>query len=428
MSRRGPRTIAAPAAGCSGARRLARPETGGTPWRNANGHVDRSSFAYTGARLHGRPAPALAGSPDARRRRGVGRFALLVVPAALALCSPALAGAEEGARTWSPAPASVCDRPQHGALAYGYPIKPFDRQHPIRGNFGDPRTLASESEPGRTSPRMPGSYSFHNGVDISAATGAAVYPVVSGTARVGYGDEVIVDTRDGRIFQYFHVRPAVAPGQQVVAYTTLIGHVLPRWLHVHLSEIDGFRVHNPVDPGHLEPYHDHTLPVVHVIEATTVAGSPIAELHLHGLVRFAAGASDEPPVPVPGSWFGFPVTPALVQWRLTARAGPTAVPWRTAADFRRREPPNRRFWDVYAPGTFQNFPVFGDEYFFQRAGRYMFQLTPRPLDTRLLPNGRYGLTVRAADVCGNSSTATVAVQIENAHSLFDRPGGSGRRR
>ena len=34
-------------------------------------------------------------------------------------------------------------RPVNGSesFAYHWPIKPFDRQHPIRGAFGDPRTL-----------------------------------------------------------------------------------------------------------------------------------------------------------------------------------------------------------------------------------------------------------------------------------------------
>ena len=26
-----------------------------------------------------------------------------------------------------------------GAGAYGWPLKPFDKPHPIRGSFGDPR-------------------------------------------------------------------------------------------------------------------------------------------------------------------------------------------------------------------------------------------------------------------------------------------------
>ena len=344
------------------------------------------------------------------------RAALALVLAATAL--PGAALVPHASRTWSPARDSPCARSHRGGLVYHWPIKPFDRQHPIRGNFGDPRTIVSGSRLGRDTAFTPGSYAFHNGIDIYAPTGTAVYPVVSGRAGIGYGDEVIVLTRDGRTFQYFHVRPAVAPGQHVVAYRTVIGHVRPGWLHVHLSEIDGFRVHNPLDPGHLEPYRDRTVPVVHRVEATGPGGDALPATDLHGLVRLIADASDMPPLAVPGEWFGFPVTPALIRWRLT-RAGAHAVaPWRTAVDFRRTEPPNRRFWEVYAAGTYQNFPVFGHRYFVRRAGSYLFELSRAPLDTRRLANGRYVLTVRAADVCGNVGALRVPLRIDNAQPVL----------
>jgi murein DD-endopeptidase MepM/ murein hydrolase activator NlpD len=46
-----------------------------------------------------------------------------------------------------------------------------------------------------------GSFTFHNGVDISAPTGTPVYPVVSGIAHVNSGDLVAVTTNDRRAFQ-----------------------------------------------------------------------------------------------------------------------------------------------------------------------------------------------------------------------------------
>jgi hypothetical protein len=63
---------------------------------------------------------------------------------------------------------SPCAHPAWTRLSYGWPIKPFHRQHPIRGYFGDPRTLAWEGQPGLDSELTPGSFSFHNGVDIVA--------------------------------------------------------------------------------------------------------------------------------------------------------------------------------------------------------------------------------------------------------------------
>jgi hypothetical protein len=341
-------------------------------------------------------------------------LALLLAVAAV----PGASLAAHATRTWSPAPNSRCNRPHRGGLVYHWPVKPFDRQHPIRGNFGDPRTVVSGSRLGRDTAFTPGSFAFHNGIDIYAPTGTAVYPVVSGRAGIGYGDEVIVVTGDGRTFQYFHIRPAVAPQQHVVAYRTVIGHVLPGWLHVHLSELDGYRIHNPLDPGHLEPYRDRTVPVVHRVEASRPGGGALATGDLHGVVRLAADASDTPSVPVPGPWFGFPVTPALIRWKLTRAGGHAVVRWRTAVDFRRTEPSNRRFWQVYAPGTYQNFPVFGHRYFFQRAGSYEFELSRAPLDTRRLANGRYVLTVRAADVCGNVGALRVPLRIDNAQPVL----------
>src|SRR3954463_13340516 len=54
------------------------------------------------------------------------------------------------------------------SYAYHWPVKPFDCQHPIRGAFGDPRTMAIDQRFGVTAPGDSGSYAFHTGVDIVA--------------------------------------------------------------------------------------------------------------------------------------------------------------------------------------------------------------------------------------------------------------------
>jgi murein DD-endopeptidase MepM/ murein hydrolase activator NlpD len=316
-------------------------------------------------------------------------------------------------RVWYQAGHSLCDQRLRTPFSYNYPIKPFTQQHPIRGFFGDPRTLVSEGEFGITSPRTPGSFTFHNGIDISAATGTPVYPVATGTARIGYVDEVIVDTPDLRTFQYFHIKPAVRPGQHVRAYHTVLGYVLHGFLHVHLTEIDGFRVHNPLDPGHLTPFHDHTVPAVQTTYFSDQNGRPLDPGNLHGSVLIAAAAFDLPPLPVPVPWAGFPVTPALLTWRLQRSNGTPVLPETAVADFRKTEPANRYFWDVYAAGTYQNFPVFGHTHFVGEAGRYLFNLTPQALNTKKLPNGQYQLRIKAADVCGNSSTLTQPIRLHN---------------
>jgi hypothetical protein len=327
---------------------------------------------------------------------------------------PAAAAARfEGVHASSPARHSSCGLPRSGPLVYHYPVKPFGRQHPIRGDFGDPRTVSGEGELGADTRGTPGSYTFHNGVDIYAATGTPVYPVVSGRARIGYGDEVIVTTADDRRFQYFHIHPAIVPGQQVIAYRTVLGRVLPRWLHVHLSEIDGFRAHNPLDSGHLQPYRDRTVPVVESLEVSRPGGQAMEADRVREVIRLAVYAFDMPSLPVPGAWFGFPVTPAQVAWKLTSTAGRIVVPWRVAADFRHTEPPNRLFWTVYAAGTYQNFPVFGRHLFFKHAGRYRFELAGSGLDTRAFRNGDYVITVAARDECGNVGALRERLRIRN---------------
>jgi len=40
--------------------------------------------------------------------------------------------------------ATVCFAAAPSAFAYGWPLKPFHKAHPIRGNFGDPRTVFTD--------------------------------------------------------------------------------------------------------------------------------------------------------------------------------------------------------------------------------------------------------------------------------------------
>jgi hypothetical protein len=312
-------------------------------------------------------------------------------------------------RTAVAARPSLCTQTT-GPLTYHYPLKPFTRQHPIRGFFGDPRTVTSLTF-GEDAPGSIGSFTFHNGVDISARTGAPVYPVVSGVVKIASGDRVVIITGDFRTFQYFHVAPTVRTGQRVSAYRDVLGTVRPEWHHVHLTEIDGFRVHNPLDPGHLEPYSDRTIPSVEAVVFKDEHGNLLAPNSLHGRIQIAADAHDLPPIPVPGIWFGLPVTPAVVAWHMASRRI-TVIPKTIVADFRLTEPPNRDFWHVYAAGTYQNFPVF-DHLYFHRPGEYLFNLTPTGLDTTLLPNGTYRITVHVADVCGNRGSLSLRATILN---------------
>jgi len=296
------------------------------------------------------------------------------------------------------------------ASAYPWPIKPFHQQHPIRANFGDPRTrfwntLLTDGLQG------PGLFQFHNGIDIAASDGTPVYPVLSGTAYLIDAAAVSVHS-SGRKFQYFHIFPAVHDGQHVVAGRTILGRVIPAVNHVHLTEIRGRRVWNPLAAGGIAPYRDRNVPQVDAIMARPVSSLlPLEPTRLCGTVSLVAAAHDTPPLRVPGTFAGYPVAPALVTWSLTKTGGRVYVPDVAAADFRTTLPVERDFWKVYARGSFQNVPRFNTQQYVM-PGRFLYNLDER-MDTHAYPNGVYEVRVEVADMRGNSSDGVQQFTIAN---------------
>jgi hypothetical protein len=314
------------------------------------------------------------------------RIASIVVPFALALVASA------------------------NASAYPWPIKPFHQQHPIRANFGDPRTrfwntMLTDGLEG------PGLFQFHNGIDIAAVEGTPVYPVLSGTASLIDGAAVLVRSPDHK-FQYFHIRPAVHNGQHVIAGRTLLGRVIHAANHVHLTEIRGRRVWNPLARDGIAPYADRTVPEIDAIFARPVSSLlPLDPGAVCGTVSLVAAAQDTPPLPVPGTFAGYPVSPSFVTWSLTKLDGLVYVPTIPAADFRTTLPLGQNFWNVYARGSYQNAPRFSNQQFFI-PGRFLYNLV-ETMDTRSYPNGRYEVHARVSDMRGNWSDAAQQFTIEN---------------
>jgi murein DD-endopeptidase MepM/ murein hydrolase activator NlpD len=297
------------------------------------------------------------------------------------------------------------------AAAYPWPVKPFDQQHPIRANFGDPRTrflntMLTDGLQG------PGTFLFHNGIDIAAPEGTPVYPVISGKVRSIDPTAISVKTKGHGVFQYFHLVVKVHDGQHVVAGKTVLGTVMHAYDHVHLSEIRGDRVWNPVARGGIAPYRDRTVPQVRAINVRP-AGSllPFDSATVCGTVSLVAAADDAAPMAVPGVFAGFPLSPALITWSLARVYGITYVRDATAADFRTTMPSSRYFWSVYARGSYQNAPRFSNRQYFM-PGRFLYNLASF-VDTRTYPNGLYEITVRVADMRGNSSDAALQFKIEN---------------
>ena len=78
-------------------------------------------------------------------------------------------------------------------------MKPFDRQHPVRGLFGDPRI--GRADDGAVARQ------FHFGIDVSAPNGTPVYATQSGTVSL-----LASGRRRDRLaaraeFSYWHIDP-----------------------------------------------------------------------------------------------------------------------------------------------------------------------------------------------------------------------------
>lgn len=238
----------------------------------------------------------------------------------------------DGARF--PAAAASAARIPHGEpgpYAYRWPVKPFGRQHPVRGFFGDPR-IANHGE----------SRQFHFGIDISAPNGTPVYATLSGTAYIHplHATTVAIVGADGVEFSYWHIIPTVRSGQRVVAYETVIGRIEEPYGHVHFSEKREGRYVNPLRRGGLGPFVDNTTPRVRSVVAR------------NGLL--VAEAYDETPLAVPRPWHDLPVMPALLRWRLLDARGHVVIGWGTATDFRLTIPPATEFDERWGPRTMQN--------------------------------------------------------------------------
>lgn len=277
--------------------------------------------------------------------------------------------------------------------AHPWPIKPFDRQHPVRGLFGDPRIGGG------------GGKSFHFGVDVSALDGTAVHAVGGGRISLDHQNITVVQAGGAREHAYWHVIPAVKHGAQV-RRGTLLGHIAAGWGHVHFAERRGDAYLNPLRPGAMTPFHDYGAPVVSRIVTSR-------DLHeLYGRVDLIVETFDRPPLSAPQpAWHGMPVTPALVRWRLVRNAR-AFVPWRISNDFRTsfvakiagKPPSDVNFGNVYAPGTRQNKP--------NKPGLYRLWVA-RGFDTRPFPDGDYRLDVEVADIRGNASRGHLALTFVN---------------
>jgi murein DD-endopeptidase MepM/ murein hydrolase activator NlpD len=296
------------------------------------------------------------------------------------------------------------------AYSYGWPLRPFFAQHPIRGMFGDPRIAPRVDGP-------PGQ-SFHFGVDLPAAGGTPVYAATTGFVFMTAGHRhVTVRHADGSMLLYWHLVPAVYQGQLAVAQRTIVGYIDRDREHVHLAESRGGKVVNPLRPGAMGPYVDDTQPVI--VNLRFERSARRVRSPLRGTVDIVAEGQDRPPVALSPPRDGAVYAPALVRWRIVSASGRTVRPWATVFDVRRRLP-TEPFGTIFAPGTDQNRP--------NRPGRYRFYLARRWPSTGVR-DGEYVIGVRLADIRGNTTThrEPLTVRTEGAsgrHSPMSRESSS----
>lgn len=279
--------------------------------------------------------------------------------------------------------------PERESYEYGWPLKPFHRQHPVRGFFGDPR-IADHGQ----------SRQFHFGVDVSGANGTPVYTTLTGTASIHqrHPDVVLISGTSGLQFSYWHVVPTIRNGQRVVAYETVIGHIEKPWAHVHFAEARNGVYLNPLRPGALGPFVDTTTPRASWI-TTEVDGRSVSPAPSHPF-DLVAQVEDETPLAVPRPWHDLPVMPALVRWRLLDAAGRPVVGWRTVIDFRNTIPDASEFDRIWAPGVTQNHV--------RMPARYRVSLA-RSIDG--LGSGTYTVEIAARDTRGNGSVTRTTIAV-----------------
>jgi murein DD-endopeptidase MepM/ murein hydrolase activator NlpD len=343
--------------------------------------------------------------------------------AVIFLLAAAIGGGALAGRTALPIQSSTA-APVHVTEggSYGWPVKPFDEQHPVRGSFGDPRSVFRGAPTAAGLLHSQCACSYHQGIDISAPDGTAVYAVRDGVVRTVTPDWVEVDSGGGSAFQYWHIGAAVEAGDHVQARRDVVGHILKGSKHVHLTELHDGRAVNPLAPGHIGPYRDATTPAVGEITfRSSDTGAELLPEYVHGSVELVAAASDAPAIPVPGQWNGLPVTPAKLTFRITSfPAGDVAVPETAAMDVTRTLPDTSDMWHTYARGTHMNMVQMATHRYWYNPGVYLFKLTPSLWNTRQLHDGVYRLTVTAWDTAGNHSSSSQVFQVHNRTGWLGR--------
>ena len=338
--------------------------------------------------------------------------------------------------------------PPHFAYVYdssyrGWPVAPVHVQHPVRGAFLDPRGVDDTGLSG-----------YHFGIDVSIddrhpQTGAPagfshrVYAVESGHVSLPKNDRrrpcAMRRLQVGH-FSYWHVSATVPVRAYVKAGQQIGWSCLGVW-HVHLSEWQRFRGRqvwvNPLHRGGpIAPYTDTAAPAVNALVFVTPPARPwlptttlaqpdtatrLPANRLHGLVELRANIGD------PQSFLGFlndnrawptVFTPYRIAVTIRSLSSGKTIMRRTS--FQADQLPQTSYIVHYAPGTIEDDnmqecvgppqkPTCAGTYWYRPFSRFNQEYW----NTRTSPNGRYDVTVTAADLAGNTTSQTATVTIRN---------------
>ena len=319
-----------------------------------------------------------------RRCRPFVASAVLAPALLLSIAAPHSAASENGAELTQTR--TVAHR--HSVRpSYGWPVKPFNRQHPVRGYLNDPRNGHGDAK------------SFHFGIDISAPNGTAVYAVEAGKVFLTRGRMAVAIQGAKREFGYWHVKPAVR-NHQLVRVHQLIGYVYADGTgrHVHLAEHRNGEYLNPLRPGGIGPYVDRTPPTVSSIRFFR-NGRELSPRALSGRVDVVAEIVDTTPLLVPAPWSNLPVSAARIRWSI--RQGSKAVVPVHITIESDHMLPGKVYDAIFAPGTSQNYV--------RTPGHYRYYLA-RGLRAARLPDDVSRLRIEAVDTRGNRALASVEVE------------------
>ncbi len=288
------------------------------------------------------------------------------------------------------------------AQAYGWPIKPFNKEHAVAAHINDPRFQSP----------FPGGHwygqaktidnakstSFHNGIDIPTHDGTPVYAVAAGRVT-SLGVRRISVRSKGVSFEYWHIRRIVHRGQKIRLHQK-IGYVATTYGHLHLSEIRGGKYINPLRRGAISPYHDQTAPTAPVVSIYDSAYRAAGGAVLGGVASLTTATSDAPNLPS-ARWPWAVTTPAALSWNLSDEAGLVVMSSTSSFVFNTRV---CLLTSVFAPGTMANNK--------DGPGIYNYWVL-RDWDTAEVQNGQYTLTVTAKDIRDNESTTSTTFTITN---------------